>query len=257
MARSKERLVEPITLPEGNAAEPLWSQAEQALATAIGSGRFRKGERLPSELELAASLGLHRHTVRRAVEALVERGVLEIRRGRGTYLVEGAIPYVIGSRSRFTQNIKASGRSPSTKVISSSMERASADAARWLAVVEGTPLIALTLLRSADSVPVVLARHLIPADRFADFVDRFREIGSITNTYASYGVVGYTRRATKISARLPTHREATVLKITRGSPLLVWTSLNVDPEGIPVNLDDSAFAAGRIDVLMDVGCAGP
>ena len=100
-----------------NTGEPLWRQAEQTLLEAIKSGRFPTGSQLPSELELASMLGLHRHTVRRTIELLVGRGALEIRRGRGTFVVEAPIAYRIGPRSRFTENIRASGRTPSTRIM--------------------------------------------------------------------------------------------------------------------------------------------
>jgi GntR family phosphonate transport system transcriptional regulator len=231
--------------------EPLWRQAEQTLLEAIKSGRFPTGSQLPSELELASMLGLHRHTIRRTIELLVGRGALEIRRGRGTFVVEAPIAYRIGPRSRFTENIRASGRTPSTRIISSHSGTASGDVARWLELPEGAPISVVTLVRAANEVPIVVARHSVPAERFPGFSERLRETGSITRTYAAYDVVGYTRRATKMSARLPTQEEVVALHVGRNAPLLAWTSVNADANSLPVNLDESVFAASRVDILLD------
>jgi GntR family phosphonate transport system transcriptional regulator len=234
-----------------SSGEPLWRQAELTLLEAIRSGRFPTGSRLPSELELASMLGLHRHTVRRTIELLVGRGALEIRRGRGTFVVEATIAYRIGPRSRFTENVRASGRTPSTRILSAQNETANSDAARWLELSEGAPISVITLVRAADEVPIVVARHSVPADRFPGFSDRLKETGSITRTYASYDVVGYTRRATRMSARLPSQAEVTALHVGRNAPLLSWTSVNADVDGRPINLDESVFAASRVDILLD------
>jgi GntR family phosphonate transport system transcriptional regulator len=234
-----------------NTGEPLWRQAEQTLLEAIKSGRFPTGSRLPSELELASMLGLHRHTVRRTIELLVGRGALEIRRGRGTFVVEAPIAYRIGPRSRFTENIRASGRTPSTRILSSHSGTATGDGARWLELPEGAPISVVTLVRAADEVPIVVARHSVPADRFPGFSDRLKATGSITRAYATYGLVGYTRRVTKMSARLPSQDEVAALHIGRNAPLLSWTSVNADADSRPVNLDESVFAASRVDILLD------
>jgi GntR family phosphonate transport system transcriptional regulator len=234
-----------------SSGEPLWRQAEQTLLEAIKSGQFPTGSQLPSELELASMLGLHRHTIRRTIELLVGRGALEIRRGRGTFVVEAPIAYRIGPRSRFTENIRASGRTPSTRILAAQDGTANADVARWLELSEGAPISVVTLVRAADEVPIVVARHSVPAEFFPGFSDRLRETGSVTRTYATYGVVGYTRRATKMSARLPTQDEVAALHVGRNAPLLSWTSVNADTHSRPVNLDESVFAASRVDILLD------
>ncbi|MBU3889296.1 phosphonate metabolism transcriptional regulator PhnF [Methylosinus sp. KRF6] len=230
---------------------PLWRRAERAISAAIEAGRFGAGDRLPPEHRLAAELGAHRHTVRRAVESLVGRGLLEIRRGRGTYVASGPIPYRIGPRSRFTENMEKVGLRPDVRVLRSATTPADREAAQRLRLEVGAPIVGLDLLRSGDDVPIVLARHSFPADRFADFAERFAKTRSITQTFASYGVVGYTRKATRISARLPTSQEAQDLAASPTAPILAWTSVNVDTDGRPIDLDASAFAASRVDIIFD------
>ena len=235
---------------------PLWRRAEQAILAAIRGGSLAAGDQLPPEHQLAEELGTHRHTVRRAVEALAGRGVLEIRRGRGTFVARGPIPYRIGRRSRFTENMAAAGCRPGVKVLRSAVGPADLETARWLRLYARAPIVTLELLRSGDDTPIVLARHSMPADRFPDFAGRFAGIGSITRTFASYGVVGYGRKATRISARLPTPQEAVDLAMPATAPALVWVSVNVDTAGRPINLDASTFAAARVDIVFDDEAAG-
>src|SRR3984957_5309384 len=177
----RTRIQEPnLFLSEGTIDEPLWIRAEKTLEAAVHRGNFGATGQLPNEEELAARLHLHRHTVRRAVKGLVERGILEIRRGRGTFGAGGPIPYVIGPRSRFTGNIRRSGRTPSSRLISSSSAPANPEEAQWLKIKKGEPILRLSLLRLSRDWPLFFSRHSMPAKPFPHFEARFPEIGSIT-----------------------------------------------------------------------------
>lgn len=230
---------------------PLWLQVEQAILRAIRAGKVKPGEQLPGEHQLAEDLGIHRHTVRRALESLGGRGLIEIRRGKGTFVAAGPIAYRVGGRSRFTDNMAAVGMEPSARVLRSGTEPASKDVADNLELAPRAPVATLELLRMGDGVPILIARHYVPADRFPDFAERFSETQSITKTFASYGVVGYRRRVTRLAARQPTPQEAADLAQPRTAPVLVWGSVNADPQGRLINYDSSVFAAARVAIVVD------
>jgi GntR family phosphonate transport system transcriptional regulator len=249
---------ESVTMPEFRLSEdpatqpwPLWRRVEQAILDGVRRGGLAPGAQLPGEHQLAAELGAHRHTVRRALESLRGRGIVEIRRGSGTFLVEAAIPYRIGRQSRFTGNIRASGREPGLRGVRTVTAAADPDIARRLGLEEGARVVLLEMVRTADALPILIARHAMPAARFPDFGERFREIQSITRTFASYGVVDYVRQLTRLSARLPTQTEAGELAQGTATPVLDWASVNVDRDGQPINYDASVFAATRVDIVFD------
>jgi len=243
----------PFALPDDPATGfwPLWRRVEQGIEAAVGTGHLRPGDRLPSEHQLARDFGAHRHTVRRAIESLTSKGVVVTRRGRGTFVAEASIPYAIGPRSRFTENMRAVGRVPAVHIVRAAIGEADDEARRWLELGPGDQVVMLELLRTGDDIPIVLARHFIPARRFPDFGERFGRLESITQTFASYDVVGYSRRTTRISARPPTAREAQALALAESVPVLGWSSLNVDVDGSPINLDESVFAASRVDIVLE------
>ena len=145
---------------------PLWLQVEDAIVRAISAGRLKPGEQLPGEHQLAEELGIHRHTVRRAIESLGGRGLLEVRRGRGTFVAARPIAYRVGGHSRFTGNIEAAGLVPSARVLRSGIVKATKDVADNLDLKPGDKVTALELLRMGDGIPILIARHYMPADRF-------------------------------------------------------------------------------------------
>jgi GntR family transcriptional regulator len=66
---------------------PLYGKVEEVLGSEIGRGDLKPGDRLPSEDELLARFGVSRITVRRAIQNLIRRGMLEIRRALGTFVL--------------------------------------------------------------------------------------------------------------------------------------------------------------------------
>jgi GntR family transcriptional regulator, phosphonate transport system regulatory protein len=241
-----------ISLPEETERLwPLWLQVELTLRRAIRAGALKAGEQLPGEHQLAETLGIHRHTVRRAIESLAGQGLLEIRRGRGTFVAAGPISFRLGGRSRFTDNMEAAGKIPSARVLRSQTLTATEDVAANLALRSGDKVVMLEILRLGDAIPILIARHFVPEDLFPDYAERFASIDSITKTFASYGIVGYRRTITRLAARRPTAQEAADLGQPRTAPVLVWASVNAVPGGRRVNYDLSVFAAARVSIVID------
>ena len=78
---------------------------------------YRSGDLLPSERILAETYQVNRHTLRRAVDELVEAGIVERRRGHGTRVIDPAIRYPISSQTRFTENINAQGHAAAVRLL--------------------------------------------------------------------------------------------------------------------------------------------
>src|SRR5258708_28130224 len=81
----------------------LWRRIADDLEQAIALGTHAAGDRLPGEVEIAARFGVNRHTVRRALAELTERGLVRAERGSGTYVEGKRLAYPIRSRPRFSQ----------------------------------------------------------------------------------------------------------------------------------------------------------
>ena len=87
------------TAGEGQAARPsLVDGAERALRNWLAPGRYRQGDRLPPEHEVAAMLGVSRGTLRSALQRLEESGEIVRRQGSGTFVGRMAVPTAFGER---------------------------------------------------------------------------------------------------------------------------------------------------------------
>src|SRR5262244_3737023 len=135
----------------------LWRRIADDLEQSIARGTFEPGSRLPGEIEIAERFGVNRHTVRRALAALAQRGIVRAERGSGTFIEQRRIPYPIRPRTRFSEIVGGAGHAVTGRLIAHATEEAEPDVAKRLKLRLGTPLLRLELLRHADRVPVCAA----------------------------------------------------------------------------------------------------
>jgi GntR family transcriptional regulator len=135
----------------------------------IEEGSLPSGARLPSEPELAAELNVSRATLREALQALATDGVVERRRGSGTFIADR--PRMVNSLDLnfgVTEAIVAAGMHPGTRGATYRIEPATAENAAQLGVSPGTNLVVIDRVRTADNAPVVVSRDLLVRDLFDD-----------------------------------------------------------------------------------------
>lgn len=229
----------------------LWRQIQRQIADDIAAGVFVGGSRLPTEPELAERFGVNRHTLRRAMAALSEDGLVRIEQGRGTYVQEHVVDYLIGKRTRFSEIISRQDRQPGGRLLRAYETPADPDVAEALELPEKTPCLYIESLGEVDGQPLSLGRSHFPAERFPDLISVFSETGSITKAMEHHGVGDYQRKVTRVTTRLPDADEATLLEQPRVRPLLVIESINVDNQGKPVQFTVSRFAGDRTQLVFE------
>src|ERR1700747_2089544 len=90
----------------------LWRQVADGIERGIASGTYAAGEKLPGETEIAETYRVNRHTVRRALATLAERGIVRAERGSGTYVEAQRLGYPLRSRTRVSEIVRARGHEP-------------------------------------------------------------------------------------------------------------------------------------------------
>ena len=229
----------------------LWRRVADELERAIAVGSFKPGTKLPGELDIAKRFDVNRHTVRRAIAALAERGLVRAERGSGTFVETQRLAYPIRSRTRFSEIVGATGRAVGGRLIASAMEAADADIAKRLRIKPGAQVVRIELLRHADGVPISSATSWLPAERFADAAKVYAKTRSMTKTLAQFGVHDYARQSTRVAAAIVDPTDALRLEIAAGRPVLVVDSVDADADGRPVITTRARFAAERIELLIE------
>ncbi|MBO1114219.1 GntR family transcriptional regulator [Bordetella petrii] len=209
---------------------PLYAQVEQTLAAEITSGALAPGDQLPPEAALATRFGVSRITVRKAVEGLVGRGLLEIHRGRGTYVALPKIRQELTELSGFVEDMQALGRMPTARVLDKRVAAADKEVAARLALSAGTRVYRLERVRLADGVPVSFDETYLPFDIGRKVVKHdLRTEPIFTLLEEKYGLplieAEYQLEATACDAHV-----AQALSIAAGSPVfrIERTSYSLD-----------------------------
>jgi len=228
----------------------LWRQIAEDLETDIETGRIAAGERLPTEAALAARFGVNRHTLRRAIAELTNKGLVEATPGRGTF-VRARLAYPIGQSTKFSEVITAAGQEPGGRLLRHDRIVVPAAIRSWLGLPADAEVIELEHLRSADGVPLCLATTWFPAGRFPTMADAYQKHGTITRSLAEFGVDSYSRLKTHITCRAAITAEREELALGRGSAVLVIDSVNVDADGIPIQASHTRFAAERVQLVIE------
>ena len=229
----------------------LWRQIKEQIADDIAGGVIAPGSRLPTEHDLANRFVVNRHTVRRAMKALEQEGLIRIEQGRGTFVHEHVIDYPVRRRTRFSENIMAQRRQPGGWVLLSERIPATADVAEALDLTVGAPVFLIRTIGEADGRPINVADHYVCARRFPEIIPAFEESRSISKALAQFGLTDYFRKVTRVTARMPDADEAQLLSQPQNRPLLIAESVNVDNEGRPVEFTMTRFAGDRVQLLFE------
>jgi DNA-binding GntR family transcriptional regulator len=232
---------------------PLYFQVAQSLERAISDGTLPPGTRLDNEVQLAQSLGLSRPTMRRAMQYLVDKGVLVRRRGVGTRVVQPRVRRPLGLSSLY-EDLVNSGQRPTTTVLSLTTEPASAAIADALSVPLETTVTVLVRLRSALGLPIArmcnYLPHTIPG--LAGGLDREALEGQ--GLYQLIRALGVQLHAADqvIGARTSTAEEARLLGEPRGAALLTMQRTAYDDHGRAVEYGTHIYAASRYSFSLSM-----
>ncbi len=239
-----------MTLARGEGVS-LWRQIVSQLEASIVGGKLVAGARLPTEAELSQSFSVNRHTIRRAMEELATRGLVRVEQGRGSFVAEEVVDYPLGSRTRFSEIIRAQSREPSGRIIRIAEIPAEGRVAELLKLRRGRGVVMVERLGLSNGRPITVGSHHFPAHRFARLASLLAENPSITAALAASGLPDYRREVTRITARMPTPEEALLLGQARNRPVLLTESVNVDAEGVPIDATFSRYAAGRTQLVVE------
>lgn len=136
--------------------EPLYLQVKDKLAQEIEAKRYKYGERLPSEPELAAIFGVSRSTLREAIRALAQEGLVTIKRGLGTFVTGNTVDIKsnIAELHSITRTIRQHGWTPGTINPLMRQEEPDEELMERLQMKEPAKILHIERVRTANDRPV-------------------------------------------------------------------------------------------------------
>ncbi len=221
---------------------PLYFQVAQHLEQAIESGEIPNGTLFDNEVALADQMGLSRPTMRRALQHLVDKGLIVRRRGIGTRVIQPKVRRPLELTSLYDDLVR-SGQEPTTEVMKLSAQPADEELAQVLQVSPGDEILRLVRLRRARGNPIAKMTNYLPAS-----------VGPITaDSLARHGLYELMRArgiqlhaATQtVGARTATAAEARDLDEPKNSAVLTMQRVTYDDHGKVVEYGTHIYAASR------------
>lgn len=221
-------------LPEDSSL-PLYLQVEATIKEMIEDSIYSYGDQIPSERELSEQLGISRMTVRRAIQNLIDHGVLERRSTSGTYVRQPQVQRGMGKEKTMglTQLLRGEGVIAGSKLLSFDILRAPLKIADRLNIRLGAQVVVLRRLRLANGAPFCIETSCIPHDLVpgltaSDFVNPQASLYGIMQD--RYGIrLDSNDETLKIS--FATHEEAEHLEIQEDDPVILLRSVVKDDTG--------------------------
>ncbi len=230
----------------------LWRQIADRIRQAISAGAYDGTGMVPPETVLAMQFGVNRHTVRSALAALAQEGIVRAVQGRGTLIErKERLNFPITKRTRFTTGIGEQAREMRGLLLAYGEEGADTEVARWLKLRPGVPVVRMETVRKADGRPVSCATTWFPAERFAGMPAAYEKTESITRAFAELGLSDYVRATTEITATHADAGDIAALELTPGAIVLITKAMNTDLDGVPVQYSISHFSADRVQFTIE------
>ncbi|MCU1543240.1 MAG: yvoA 1 [Microbacteriaceae bacterium] len=207
---------------------PLYFQVSTRLEAAIRDGVIPAGARLENEIAIGQRLGLSRPTVRRAIQDVVDKGLLVRRRGIGTQVVQGQVTRQVELTSLF-EDLKGSHHEPGTLVLTQDIRPATDVVASSLGVPSGSDVVYLRRQRSTDGVAVAVLENYLPIE-FAGITSDQLQTRGLYQILRARGVTIQIAKQ-KIGARRAKGDEAELLGIDKSGPVLTMERVAYDNSG--------------------------
>src|SRR6266850_5616520 len=215
----------------------LYSQVETVLASEISDGDLNVGDQLPTEDSLISRFGVSRITVRRAVQNLVSRGLVEIRRGKGTFVAAPKITQELTELSGFVEDMHALGRKPTARVIDKEIVTADATVASQLALTKGERVVRIRRVRLADGIPLSFDETYLPLEIGKKIITNNLKAEPIFSLLERKYDVPLIEAEYKLDA-VPAEAEvAAALKVKQRSPIFRIERTSYSTGGRPVDYE--------------------
>ena len=229
---------------------PLYHQIQQRLLDQIQSGELKPGTPMPSIERIAQRMGVSQMTVRQAMRALTDLGVIYSRQGKGTFISgikqERDFRHVLS----FTEEAVAHGATPSSKVLSFQSSRPSQKVRDALSLRKSDDQVyVLRRVRYGDSIPMAIECSYLPMNLYPGLIERYDPATSLYQELSADYAIQVAVTDEVIEVAKASAADARLLEIAPQSPVFLFTRTSYLEDGTPAEYVNSVYRGDRYKVV--------
>jgi len=200
---------------------PLYRQIQDYIREKIETKEWVTGDQIPTENQLEQQFGVSRITVVKALNRLVEEGLLRREQGRGTFVTgAGLVPKPLTLRS-FTEEMRERGKQPGSRIVEKTIIEPSPLLRDRLSLSPDQRVYRIVRLLTANGEPMGLHRTHLPVHRFPRLLEYLENNRSLYETLRTHYGIEPDRGIETYSAVQLDPEECSLLAIPEGSPAFV------------------------------------
>ena len=226
---------------------PLYQQLQRAIREAINTHVLAPDDALPAERQIAAELSVSRITVRKAIDGLVEEGLLVRRQGSGNFVCS-RFEKNFAKLTSFSEDMRSRGRTPHSEWLKRSEGAVSPEEALTLRLSPGAPVYRFHRLRFADDTPMCLEYATVAGEALPSLAS----VGD--SLYEALEAAGNrpVRALQRLRALLLNAEQARLLHAREGDAGLLVERVGFLRDGRAVELTQSFFRGDTYDFVAEL-----
>lgn len=234
---------------------PKYLQIREWLREAILLGRYKTGERLPSEIALAQMCGVNRNTLRQAIGELTHEGMLKKIKGLGTFVAApepAAMRHKLNRISSFSHEMSRAGVREGTRLLEKGLETPPENVRQSLALQQDSRVIAIRRLRTGDNLPLIFEETYLPTDLFEGILE-MDLTGSLYDIFTRAFNVELTRCEQIIRAVNLNREVSSLLELKPNDAGLYMESVTYNDRNMPVEVLCCYFRGDKYAFEVELG----
>jgi GntR family transcriptional regulator len=224
---------------------PLYVQLKERIINLIAERVYAPGDQLPSQRELIDEFGASHMTVRRAINELIQEGVIYAIPGKGIFVSQPKQQAEPIPLRGFTEEMGRRGMKASSRILASAIVPASTMLARVFETDVGTSLFYLRRLRMANDEPIAIQAAYLRAEYCPGLLDHNLEVGSLYEILHNKFGLAFGRANYSFEAVLADEEQAALLNARMPLALLVSEQLTFLENNVPIEFVRSAYRGDR------------
>lgn len=231
-------------------ASPVYIQIHNQIKQDVENGKWRVGQRIPAERELAEQFEVSRMTLRQAIQTLVDGGILERHVGSGTFVANRKVQEKMSGVTSFTDLMLSAGKTPSSKTISYHVTTPSQSEIERLQLKKDQKVLRMERIRYGSDMPICYEVTAVPADLIEDF-SKEEVTSSLYKTLEVKAGLYPGRAIQTVSAMSASEKIAEYLEIRRGEALLRLRQISYLQDGRPFEYTHTQYVGDRFEFVLE------